>query len=92
MRDWRCAGFSGCGSVTTCLRRAITSRFCGRLHVCLVLSHQLQLADLRPGVLNPLRHLQEMENSNRTFIEVQAVQKKFSVGKVVHSRSTAESN
>lgn len=56
----------------TCLRWAVVGCFCGRLHVYLVLGHQLQLADLRPSVLNPLWHLQEMDNSDRGFTEVQA--------------------
>lgn len=49
----------------TCLRRAVLARFCRGLHVDLILGHQLQLADLHPGVLDPLWHLQETDNGQR---------------------------
>lgn len=50
----------------TCLRWAVLGRFHRRLHVDLILGHQLQLADLHPRVLDPLWRLQETDNGQRS--------------------------
>ena len=38
---------------------------CGRFQAGLILSHQLQLADLRPGVLDSLWHLQHKHTAQQ---------------------------
>ncbi len=43
---------------------------CGHIQVGLILSHQLQLADLSPGVLDPLWHLQQKHTARHHCSEI----------------------